>query len=296
VTSTSIRTRSGAATALITALAMVAFASNSVLARAALRDSGTDPGTFTAVRLGSGAAFLLLLVAATRGSTPARGTISAKAWLSGAALFSYAAGFSYAYLSLGAGTGALILFGVVQSTILGTALVKGERLTFLAMFGLVIALAGLVVLLGPGVSAPDPFGAALMVLAGLAWAAYTLRGRQAQDAVLLTASNFVAATPAAFLLLAVVLAVGTFRMTVSGLALAVASGVLASGLGYVLWYTVLPSLSRTTAGIVQLTPAPIAAVAGLLLIGEPITARVVAASILILAGVAMALTRPLRPT
>ena len=293
---TATSTRSGTATALITAMAMVAFASNSVLARAALRDSGTDPGTFTVVRMCSGAAVLLLLVAATRGSTPARGTISAKAWVSGGALFTYAAGFSYAYLSLGAGTGALILFGVVQSTILGTALVKGERLTLLAMFGLAIALAGLVVLVGPGVSAPDPFGAALMVVAGLAWALYTLRGRRAQDAVVCTTSNFVYATPAALLLLAVVLAVGSFRMTASGLALALASGALASGLGYTLWYTVLPSLSRTTAGIVQLTPAPIAAFGGLLLIGEPITVRVVAASILILGGVAMALTRPLRPT
>ena len=291
---TSTLTRSGTITALMTSVAMVAFAANSVLARAALRDAGTDPGTFAAIRLCSGAAFLLILVAATRGPATARSTMSAHAWLSGAALFTYAACFSYAYLSLGAGTGALILFGVVQSAILGTAVIKGERPTILALSGLGIAMAGLVVLVGPGVSAPNPLGASLMVVAGLSWAVYTLRGRRAQDAVLGTAANFVHATPAALMLLVALVAVGAERMSASGLVLALASGALASGLGYALWYAVLPSLSRTNAGIVQLTPAPIAALAGLLLIGEPITIRVIVAAILILGGVALALIRPNR--
>ncbi len=279
---------SSAAVVGVTAAAMVAFAANSVLTRAALDADHADGATFAAVRLTSGAAFLLLLVAFGRGRTAARSALAGRAWLSAAALFTYAAGFSYAYLTLSAGTGALILFGVVQATILGWALVRGERLHALAWLGLSLAVGGLIYLVGPGVSAPDPLGAALMALAGLAWAVYTMRGRGGRDPVLATTANFSYSVPFAVLLLAVALVAGAARMDAVGLALAVTSGAIASALGYVLWYAALPHLSRTTAGIVQLTPAPLAAVGGLLLVGEAITARFVIASILILGGVALA--------
>ena len=210
--------------------------------------------------------------------------------MSAAALFAYAAGFSYAYLTLGAGTGALILFGVVQATIIGWAVTRGDRLHGRAWLGLLLAVGGLIYLVGPGVSAPDPLGAALMALAGLAWAVYTLRGRGSSQPVLTTTANFLYSVPFAVLLLVIVLAAGAASMDGVGLALAIASGAIASGLGYVLWYTALPHLSRTTAGIVQLTPAPLAALGGLLLVGEAITARLVIASLLILGGVALAIT------
>ena len=269
---------------------MVAFAANSVLTRAALDADHADGATFAAVRLISGAAFLLLLVSIGRGRAAATSAVAGRAWLSAAALFTYAAGFSYAYLTLSAGTGALILFGVVQATILGWALVRGERLNGLAWLGLSLAVGGLIYLVGPGVSAPDPLGAALMALAGLAWAVYTLRGRGGRDPVLSTTANIIYSVPFAALLLTVALVAGATGMDAVGAALAITSGAIASGLGYVLWYTALPHLSRTTAGIVQLTPAPLAAVGGLLLVGEAITARFVIASILILGGVALAVT------
>lgn len=261
---------------------MVAFAANSVLARLALEDRAIDPASYVAVRLGSGALVLAALAAALgrgRGGT----------WSSAALLFVYAAGFAFAYLSLGAGTGALLLFAVVQVSMIGAALARGERPGRAALAGWLAAAAGLVYLAAPGLSAPDPLGAALMAAAGLAWAGYTLRGRAAGDPIAATAGNFVRATPLAALLLAAPLLRGELHATPRGLVLAALSGAIASGLGYVLWYRAVPRLSRVQAGVVQLTPAPLAAAGGLLLIGEPITPRLLAAALLILGGVAVAI-------
>lgn len=284
--------------AAITALAMVAFAANSVLTRAAL-DGGddaaspaasADPAAFSLVRISAGAVTLLAVLALRRGASGVgvTGAITWRAWPSALALFGYVAGFSYAYLSLGAGTGALILFGVVQASILSVALLRGERLSALAWTGLALALAGLAYLVAPGVTAPDAWGATLMAGAGIAWAVYTLRGRTAVDAAAATTANFALAVPLVLLLALIAAGAGTLRMEPTGFLLAVASGAIASALGYLLWYSVLPSLSRTVAGIVQLTPAPLAAAGGLLLIGEPLTARLLVATVLILGGVALA--------
>ena len=278
---------------LVTALAMVAFAANSVLARLALSDSDIDAGTYTSIRLLTGSLFLLTLVSLTRRASP-KGAVGKGSWISATALFVYAAGFSYAYLSLGAGTGALILFGVVQAVILATALIRGDRPGWATYLGLSTALAGLVYLVLPGVSAPDPLGAGLMVLAGLGWATYTLMGREASDPLVSTAGNFLLSIVFCAALFLCVLTVGSEHLSVRGVVLASFSGALASGLGYTLWYAALPHLTRAQSGVVQLSPVPLAAAGGLLLIGEPLTARLAMGTLLILGGVALAVVAPQR--
>lgn len=278
---------------LVTGMAMVAFAANSVLARLALGDSDIDPGTYTGIRLATGSLFLLPLIYLTRGVRPTK-AVAEGSWLSATALFAYAAGFSYAYLSLGAGTGALILFGVVQAVILATALLRGDRPGWGTYLGLATALIGLVYLVSPGVSAPDPVGVALMSIAGLGWATYTLRGRGTGDPLVTTGANFLLSVAFCPVLLITVLAVGSGDVSVEGVVLATMSGALASGLGYSLWYAALPHLTRAQAGVIQLSPVPLAAAGGLLLIGEPLTARLGVATVLILGGVALAVLAPER--
>jgi drug/metabolite transporter (DMT)-like permease len=272
-------------------LAMVAFAANSVLARLALDRDHVDAGTFTLVRLASGAVVLWLIV---RGAArPARERVEGGSWWSAALLLAYAACFSFAYLTLGAATGALVLFAVVQTVIFTAALWAGERPGWAGWTGLGLALAGLVSLVAPGVTAPDPAGVALMAAAGVAWGFYSLRGRRSATPVADTAGNFVRSVPLAAALFAGLLLFGHSPEVegATGVLLAVLSGAVASGLGYALWYTVLPWLTRTQSGIVQMTPAPIAALAGLALLGEPITARVLLASGLILGGVLLGVVR-----
>jgi len=276
-------------TLLLTVFALVCFAANSILCRLALGDGTIDAASFATLRLLSGAVALLLLLGATRGGRfQPRGDLR-----SGFLLFLYAVPFSYSYLQLSAGTGALILFGAVQSTMLIVALRSGERPRVSEWLGLLLAVAGLVLLVAPGLDAPSPAGSAAMALAGVAWGLYSLRGRGARDPLAETAGNFTRALPFAALVSLV-----TFRgigVTPRGAALAVASGAAASGLGYVMWYAALPGLTATRAAIVQLSVPVLAAAAGVLLLAETVTFRFVAASVIILGGVALALAGRLRP-
>jgi len=272
--------RTGNAVVALTMLAMVAFAGNSLLCRVALRETPVDAATFTTVRIVSGAVTLWLIAKVRRGSASGNGTWTSAFWL-----FAYAAGFSFAYLTLTAATGALLLFGAVQATMMGYALWRGERWKPVQVGGLGAAFAGLAGLLLPGASAPAPLGAALMIFAGISWGIYSLRGRGAGDATLVTAGNFVRAVPFA---VAVSLAMaGRMSFDWMGIAFAVASGAVASGIGYAIWYTALPHLKAGTAATVQLSVPVIAAAGGVLLLGEPITMRLALCSAAILGGIAV---------
>jgi len=277
-------------TFLLTAIALVAFASNSILCRLALGAHEIDVASFTTARIVSGAVTLLLLRAATA-SRRRRADVPNVSWIAAGLLFMYAAPFSFAYIALGAGTGALILFACVQATMLIGATRSGERFHWRERVGLVIALAGLVYLVSPAlhasISAPRPFGSVLMAVAGVAWGLYSLRGRGSTDPLGDTTNNFVWAVPLAFFLILV--AWPTVHLSPRGLALAVASGALASGLGYTIWFAALRRLTAIRAATVQLTVPVIAAVGGLLLLHETITARLVLSAALILGGVGLAL-------
>ncbi len=273
---------------LATALAMIAFAANSVLARLALEAGAAEPMAYTGVRLASGALTLAAFVVwRDPGSSGAGRVLRAGSWSGAAGLFGYAIAFSIAYVALGAGTGALILFGAVQAGMLGWAILKGDRPGLLEWAGLALALGGLAYLVAPGLAAPDPASAALMVAAGLCWAAYSLIGRGSRQPLADTAGNFLRCLPVALVLTAFGLA--SRAPTSAGMVYAVLSGIVASGIGYAIWYSALPALTRARAAFVQLTVPAIAAAGGVLLIGEPLTIRLVTASILILGGVALAL-------
>ncbi len=271
--------------ALLTALAMVAFAANSVLNRIALAEGEADALGYTGVRLASGA-LMLALILAWRGARPRWRRLGGSRW-GALALFLYAIAFSYAYLDLAAGTGALLLFAAVQLGILGWAIGQGDRPGAFEWAGFGAAVLFLTFLLWPGVTAPDPLGAALMILAGLAWAGYTLLGRGSAAPLVDTGGNFLRCLPVALLLILP----GLFAQTISpaGWFYAIASGALASALGYAVWYSVLPALERSTAAYVQLTVPAIAAAGGVLFIAEPLTLRLVLCSLGILGGVAVAL-------
>ena len=264
----------------LTSLAMIAFAGNSLLCRVALKHTGIDAASFTAIRLISGAVMLWLVVR-MRGGTYAGGGN----WLSAFALFVYAAGFSFAYVSLPAATGALLLFGAVQATMIGHGVWKGERLLRLQLAGLVLALGGLVGLLLPGLSAPPLYGSALMLGAGIAWGVYSLRGKGAGDPTRVTAGNFLRAVPITAALS--ILMVNGASLDNAGFWYAVSSGALASGIGYAIWYTALPAMKATNAATVQLSVPVIAALGGIVFLGEPLTLRLVLASVAILGGIAL---------
>lgn len=272
-------------TLALTALTMVAFAANSLLCRLALGEQTIDAASFTTVRLASGA-FMLWLIARTRSvpDTPSRSD-----GIAAAMLFLYAITFSFAYITLSAGTGALILFGAVQLTMFFAGLRAGEEFSVLSWTGLVLALAGIVYLVSPGVTAPHTGGALLMTVAGIAWGVYSLRGRKAADPLRATARNFLLAVPLG-LLVSFAFA-GDFYVETGGLVLAVASGAIASGLGYAIWYAALRSLSTTSAATVQLSVPVIAAFGGVLLLAEAVTWRLVVASIATLGGIAIVLTQ-----
>jgi drug/metabolite transporter (DMT)-like permease len=265
---------------LLAALAMLAFAGNSLLCRLALRDTMLDAASFTTLRLVSGALvlWLLVLAKAPRNGRPGRGS-----WPSALALFAYAAAFSFAYLQLTAATGALVLFGAVQATMIGVGLWRGERFSAIQLLGFVVALAGLVVLLLPGVSAPPLASALLMAAAGVAWGVYSLRGARAADPLGDTAGNFLRAAPLAIVLSLVLLAERRFDAVGAGYA--VASGALASGLGYAAWYAVLPRLSALRASVLQLSVPAITAVGGVLLLDETLSLRLLLCSVAVLGGV-----------
>ena len=271
--------------AILTLVALAAFAANSLLARAALTATSIDPVSFTAIRIVSGALMLWLIVRTRPGLAEGRGS-----WGSALALFGYAIAFSIAYLSLTAATGALLLFGAVQVTMVAWSLLTGNRLTLRQWAGFALALVGLVWLLLPGLAAPPPVPAALMITAGVAWGIYTLRAKGAGDPTRVTASNFLLASVPA-LLLAVVF---TARATVDlpGLLLAVASGSLASGLGYAVWYAALKHIQTSTAAVTQLSVPVITAIAGVGLLAEPVSLRLVLAGAAVLAGIALVLLKP----
>lgn len=264
-------------TVLLTVVAMFAFAANSVLCRQALAHTSIDPATFTLVRLVSGA-IVLSLLAFAQGRRSVAGS-----WPAAIALLSYAAGFSFAYVSLPAATGALLLFGAVQATMISRGVMEGERLSPLQWGGLASALIGLTILLAPGVQAPDPLGALLMVAAGVAWGVYSLLGRGNADPLGTTAGNFVRATVIAVPLLAIM----AHRSDAQGLLLAVLSGTLASGVGYAVWYAALPGLTATRAASVQLSVPIITALGGIALLSEPLSIRLLVASATVLGGIAM---------
>jgi len=265
----------------LTVIAMIAFAANSVLARLAFATAGAEPLSYTGIRLAAGAATLAVLLALRRRNVRLGGS-----WSGVAALFGYAILFSIAYILLGAGTGALILFASVQIGMLGWAVYRGDRPGLIEWLGFVVAFGGLVYLLSPGVVAPNPLGALLMLVAGLCWAAYTLIGRASTSPLDDTAGNFMRSSPLAVVM--VVAGALTYGVSLAAVIYAIVSGALASGLGYAVWYTALPSLSRTRAAIVQLTVPAIAGAGGVLFIGEALSPRLVIATIAIIGGVALA--------
>lgn len=264
----------------LTSLAMIAFAGNSLLCRVALTHTSIDAANFTAIRLISGAVMLWLVVRMRRGAYTGGGN-----WLSAFALFAYAASFSFAYVSLPAATGALLLFGAVQTTMIGHGVWAGERLLRLQLIGLMLAFGGLVGLLLPGLSAPPLYGSVLMLGAGVAWGVYSLRGKGAGDPTKVTAGNFLRAAPIAATL--GVLMLNDTSLDNAGLWYAVSSGALTSGIGYAIWYTALPALKATNAATLQLSVPVIAAVGGIIFLGEPMTLRLALATVAILGGIAL---------
>jgi drug/metabolite transporter (DMT)-like permease len=274
-----------ARTASLTLAAMVAFAANSLLCRAALGGGLADAASFTSMRLVGGALVLVPLTRLRGGSEVGGGS-----WTSAAALFAYALGFSLAYLSIPAGTGALRLFGAVQLTMLTSGLVAGERPAAREWLGLVLSFVGLVALTRPGLAQPDPAGAGLMLVAGVAWGVYSLRGRGAANALAANASNFARSGPLALLASGTGLAIASPKLTTTGVLLALVSGALASGLGYAIWYAALRGLSATQAAIVQLSVPPLTAVGGVVALGEHVTARLIVAGAMILGGIALAIS------
>lgn len=274
-------------TLLATVAALIGFAGNSLLCRAALGTNTIDAWSFTAVRLGGGAATLALLqrLVADRG---ARGRSSSASLPSALALYGYAALFSLAYLRLPTGVGALVLFACVQATMLGWSISRGARPGCFEWIGLAVAIAGLVLLTLPGASMPDPLGLALMALAGIAWGVYSLRGRANRAPLAATSGNFARSAPLALAALLAAHLHGSLHALPRGAALALASGALASGLGYSFWYLALPGLSATRAALVQLVVPVLAAGGGVLLLGESLTPRLVLSGALILGGVGIA--------
>ena len=266
--------------AVAVALALLAFAGNSLLARLALRDGGMDPASFTALRLASGALVLWLLAIGFRKGANGRGN-----WASALALFAYAAFFSLAYVQLEAGAGALLLFGAVQVTMIGRGLWRGERLATWQWLGLALAVGGLAGLLLPGLTAPPPGPSALMVVAGIAWGVYSLRGQGGGDAIRVTAGNFLRCLP--FAAVFWLLMLDASRVDAAGVGYALASGALASGVGYAIWYTALPALRASTAATLQLCVPLLVALAGVAWLGEPATLRLALAALAIVGGVAL---------
>ncbi len=269
----------------LTTMALLAFAGNSILCRMALKDGAIDAASFTSIRLISGALALLVIVAVNSSVSKLRQSGS---WLSASMLFLYALGFSYAYIDLEAGTGALILFGMVQATMIIAALINGDRPTAIEILGWVCATAGLVYLVLPGIEAPSAAGSVLMGVAGIAWGVYSIRGKSESDPVVSTASNFLRS--AAFLPLVFAASFQSIQWTTTGVLLAMLSGVVTSGIGYVVWYAALTHLKTIRAALVQLSVPAIAALGGVALLGEPLSHRLIVSSALILGGILIALS------
>jgi drug/metabolite transporter (DMT)-like permease len=273
-------------TLLLTVLTMVLFAANSLLCRAALRHTGLDPASFTALRLGSAALVTWVLVRLRRGPRTAR----SGSWSSALALFVYAAAFAFAYRTLQAGMGALLLFLAVQATMVFWGFCRGDRLGRGQSAGLLLALGGLALLLSPGLTAPPLLGTLLMLASGVAWGIYSLRGMDSADPAGATADNFLRAVPMA-LLLCLGMGLGRTHLDRAGCGYALVAGSVASGLGYVLWYQAMQGLKAATAASVQLSVPVITALAGVAVLGEPLSLRLGLASATILGGIALVLRR-----
>lgn len=268
---------------ILTFLAMLAFAANSILCRLALVESGgsssIDAASFTAIRLFSGAIILSILLLAQKHKFNRQHLNPVSSLM----LFSYAICFSFSYINIAAGTGALILFGTVQLTMILFGLFKGEHPGFVAWAGILLAFAGLVYLVLPGVSDPPLTSALLMMCAGLAWGVYSLRGKGINEPLVATSWNFIATLP--LVLLMQLVFHSSSQLTQKGVLLAVLSGALASGIGYATWYKALPYLTATRAATVQLTVPIIAAIGGVIFLSEQLSLRLILASIAVLSGV-----------
>ena len=271
---------------LFSMASVIAFASNSIICRLALREDTIDAGSFTVIRLVSGAValWLILIISGYRKKTEYQGS-----WTSASMLFLYAIAFSFAYIELDAGVGALIMFGAVQVTMLLTGLVQGERSDLLQWGGMIAAFSGLVYLVSPGLTAPPFLSSALMLIAGVSWGVYSLRGRGNNNPIAVTTDNFIRTIPFAF-----IVAVALFpqiQLTTEGFLWAVLSGAVTSGIGYIIWYTALRGLTRTRASVIQLSVPVIAAIGGVILLSEDITLRLVLSAILTLGGIAIVILR-----
>lgn len=277
---------SGMRLLFLTVIVMIAFASNSVLGRVGVFTYGMDPFAFATVRVAAGAAMLAFLVLWQRRAIP---LAQGRSYAGSVSLAIYMVGFSWAYLQLDAGLGALILFGVMQVAMFGFAVWRGDDVPLLRWIGAAVALTGLTILLWPGGSAPVHGPSAVaMALAGLGWAAYTLIGQKATDPSAASSANFVLCLP----VVAVVwVLAGLSGVTLGGVIAAVISGAITSGLGYALWYRVVPQLSTTVAAVAQLSVPVIAVAAGVALLGEPLTSRLIIAGLLVLGGIGLSLLR-----
>ena len=269
-------------TLVLTILAMIAFAANSVLCRLALGDNTIDASSFTAIRLLSGAFVLILIL---KISNKEKNLYSSGSWYSSIMLFLYAITFSYAYITLDAGTGALILFGSVQITMILLSIITGNRLHIIEWLGILIAFSGFVYLVLPGVSTPSIVGFVLMTVAGIAWGIYTLKGRGSVNPLADTSYNFVRTIPIVLILLAIT--INKAHYSLDGIVLAILSGAIASGIGYTIWYIALGGLSATLAAVVQLSVPVITAFGGVIFISEAITLRLTISAMLILGGILM---------
>lgn len=267
---------------LLTSLAMVAFASNSILCRLALDETNIDAASFTSLRLISGALVLWLLLSVRGRLGNHQGS-----WLSALALFAYAALFSYAYLDMAAGTGALILFGAVQVSMIGYGVFKGEQLSCIQWIGLGVALTGLIGLVLPGITAPPLLAAIMMAGAGIAWGVYSIRGKNNEDPSLASLGNFLLTVPLALALILLAAISHGLTVDLTGIGYALASGSLASAVGYLIWYSILPELTAMNAATIQLSAPVLAAIGGVLLLAEPLSLRMILASIAILGGIAL---------
>lgn len=265
---------------LLAVLAMTAFAANSLLCRMALVETDIDPASFTFWRLTSGALMLILLVVMRNQKPLQEGNMA-----SAIALFVYAAGFSFAYVSMTTGAGALLLFGAVQVTMISWGLFKGERMSALQWGGFLLALIGLILLLLPNAAVPQLSSALMMLAAGIAWGVYSLKGKGAKFPIEATAGNFIRATPLALVLLVIFWPGGEFHA--EGMAYAVASGAIASALGYALWYSILVHIAAIKAATLQLSVPVLAVFAGWLFLDEPVTLRIILSSLAVIGGVAM---------
>jgi drug/metabolite transporter (DMT)-like permease len=267
-----------------TVFALLAFAANSVLCRLALGDNTIDAGSFTVVRLVSGIIILLALIKVTSKAKPEKTESKSKgSWLAACMLFIYAVNFSYGYISLDTGTGALILFGAVQITMIITSVISGNKLHSSEWLGLSIAFGGFTYLVIPSLTTPSLMGFMLMSMSGMAWAFYTLLGRKSKNALSDTAHNFLRTSP--FLLALIIFGFNNAYITSTGFLLAVLSGAIASGIGYFVWYIALTTLSVTQAAAVQLLVPIIAAIGGVIFTSELISLRLIESTILVLGGI-----------